>query len=291
MTPDEKLAAILAAVQVDPGRRGLANLFSALPGDFAAACRSIAEHPRPQIELVTGFYIPWCSPPAYETDGPLGAVFLIRALARHVPHIGALAESGYRAALEAGLREAGFTTDEIERRVVDPRTWWPGGSHLVSIERVGRAADGRRYTMRGVEITHANESDGGFSGPKLPLTTIGIGDGGNEIGMGKLPHELVAANIPNGDRIHCRVPTDHLIVAGASNWGAYALAAGVLVLHGIVPPPDLFDPKRERTILEAMVRAGPLVDGVTGKPTATVDGLSWEQYAAPLEKIGAILTQ
>ena len=56
--------------------------------------------------------------------------------------------------------------------------------------------------------------------------TIGIGDGGNEIGMGKIPHETIVKNIPNGDLIHCRVPTDHLIVAGVSNWGAYALAAG-----------------------------------------------------------------
>ena len=57
MTTDEKLAAILAAVQTDPGNRGLArdphdNLFTACPGDFAAACRSIAEHPEPAIDVV-----------------------------------------------------------------------------------------------------------------------------------------------------------------------------------------------------------------------------------------------
>jgi hypothetical protein len=119
--------------------------------------------------------------------------------------------------------------------------------------------------------------------------TIGIGDGGNEIGMGKLPHETVVRHIPNGDLIHCRVPTDHLIVAGVSNWGAYALAAGVFVLRGVKPPADLFDPDREREILEVMVREGPLVDGVTGKQTATVDGLTWDEYAAPLTRIRAIL--
>src|SRR4029450_7891752 len=84
MTTDEKLAAILASVQTDPGNRGLArdphdNLFTACPGDFAAACRSIAEHPEPKLALVTGFYIPTATPPAFETDGPLGAVFLARA--------------------------------------------------------------------------------------------------------------------------------------------------------------------------------------------------------------------
>jgi hypothetical protein len=35
------------------------------------------------------------------------------------------------------------------------------------------------------------------------------------------------------------------------------------------------------------VQAGPLVDGVSGHPTATVDGLSWQQYGSVLVKIGA----
>jgi hypothetical protein len=34
-----------------------------------------------------------------------------------------------------------------------------------------------------------------------------------------------------------------------------------------------------------MVKEGPLVDGVTGKQTATVDGLTWEQYAEVLTRI------
>src|SRR5437899_12954846 len=85
MTADDKLAAILAAIQTDPGHRGLArdprdNLFTAWPGDFVAACRSIAEMAESAIEIDTGFFIPTASPPAYETDGPLGAVLLLRSL-------------------------------------------------------------------------------------------------------------------------------------------------------------------------------------------------------------------
>ena len=139
--------------------------------------------------------------------------------------------------------------------------------------------------MRGRDITRSHLSDSTRRCTEPPTaggTTIGIGDGGNEIGMGKIPHETIVKNIPNGDLIHCRVPTDHLIVAGVSNWGAYALAAGVYVLRGVKPPADLFDPDREREILEVMVREGPLVDGVTGKQTATVDGLTWDEYVKPL---------
>jgi hypothetical protein len=296
MTTDEKLAAILAAVQTDPGNRGLArdphdNLFTACPGDFAAACRSIAEWPDASIEVVTGFYIPTATPAAYETDGPLGLVFLIRALTQLVCHVGGLAESGYERALAAGVHAALLTAAEPPVSILnDPQTWWPGGTHLISIERVGRATDGRRYSMRGVQVTRGEESDAGFSQPdRLQCRTIGIGDGGNEIGMGKIPHETIVKNIPNGDLIHCRVPTDHLIVAGVSNWGAYALAAGVYVLRGVKPSADLFDPDSERDILEVMVREGPLVDGVTGKQTATVDGLTWDEYVKPLVRIREIL--
>lgn len=121
------------------------------------------------------------------------------------------------------------------------------------------------------------------------IPTIAIGDGGNEIGMGKIPHETIVKNIPNGDLIHCRVPADYLIVAGVSNWGAYALAAGVFVLRGEKPPSDLFDPDVEKRILEIMVREGPLVDGVTGEQTATVDGLTWNDYIQPMLKMREIL--
>jgi hypothetical protein len=147
--------------------------------------------------------------------------------------------------------------------------------------------------MRGRDITEftspAHHLFDDNLGPRPHLSTIGVGDGGNEIGMGKVAWDLIARSVPNGETIACRVPTDHLIVAGVSNWGAYALAAGVYVLRGVKPPADLFDPDRERDILEVMVREGPLVDGVTGRQTATVDGLSWERYAKPLIRIREIL--
>ena len=120
------------------------------------------------------------------------------------------------------------------------------------------------------------------------MTTIGIGDGGNEIGMGKIRWDTIRRNIPNGALIACRVPTDYLIVAGVSNWGAYALAAGVALLMNKSLPPDLFDVEREREILRIMVEKGPLADGATGQHTFTVDGLPFEVYAGPLRELGRI---
>jgi hypothetical protein len=169
----------------------------------------------------------------------------------------------------------------------------PQYTHLLAIERVGPNAAGHCLTMRGRDVTEQMlPAHRAFEPPfrsAIAERTIGIGDGGNEIGMGKIPHETIVKNIPNGEVIHCRVATDHLIVCGVSNWGAYALAAGVYVLRGVKPPADLFDPDREREILEVMVREGPLVDGVTGKQTATVDGLTWDEYVKPLVRIREIL--
>ncbi len=290
MTHSEKLAAILAVVQTDPGKRGLArdpddNLFTATAGDFEAACRSVAADSDPRFYISTGFYIPNASPPGYETDGPLGALFFARAMhALGIPAGVSGMGSAVDCAIFAGLAAVGLTDEDI----VSDR----GFTHMLAVEHGGPGRDGRYRTMRGHDITP-------YMMPTMMMwwdavvasgvKTIGIGDGGNEIGMGKIPHETIVKNIPNGDLIHCRVPTDHLIVAGVSNWGAYALAAGLFVLLDREPPADLFDPDRELAILEAMVRDGPLVDGVTGKQTATVDGLTWEEYGRPLLAIQRIL--
>jgi hypothetical protein len=284
MTNDEKLAAILAAVQTDPGNRGLArdphdNLFTATAGDFQKSCMLLAHTEGCQIWLKTGFYIPRAH--AFETDGPLGALFLIRAW---FPTL-AFEYSSEREvsnSIEAGIRHSISNFHYPLTRFAK--------TAYVMIERTGPAIDGRYYTMKGTDTSpYINIADSHYETNQLSSFSIGIGDGGNEIGMGKIPHETIVKNIPNGDLIHCRVPTDHLIVAGVSNWGAYALAAGLFVLKGVTPPPDLFDPDREREILEVMVKAGPLVDGVTGEQTATVDGLTWDEYVKPLIRIRDIL--
>ena len=64
--------------------------------------------------------------------------------------------------------------------------------------------------------------------------TIGIGDGGNEIGMGTVPWEELVRRLPRKEAsaIPCRIATDWNIIAGTSNWGAFALAAAVALLAG-----------------------------------------------------------
>ena len=318
-------------IQNDIGQRGLctdpaSNLVSACPGDFAAACHSLAEHSAPGLAVVTGFFIPTATPPAGETDGPLGALFLARALIPCGIPVVLVTDDFCVRAMEAGLAECGLRkqvplvtlptpqqaknmTEAEYWQYLDERKGIAALTHLLAIERVGPShRDDRCHTMRGLDITdlmspahrlfeaiacepEAQARDSADSSLALRaqnqrITTIGIGDGGNELGMGKIPCDVIDRNISNGGLIACRVPAQHLIVAGVSNWGAYALAAGVAFLRGQALDASLFDPSRELEILEIMVDEGPLVDGVLGKPSATVDGLTWEQYAAVLTKIG-----
>jgi hypothetical protein len=340
------LNALRDLVQEDIGGRGLRkdpqdNLISATAGDFAAACRSISTAPHARLAIVTGFTIPGTDPPTAETDGPLGALFLARALVPLGIGVAIAADGTAVPALAAGLAACGLADAVPLAELPDAPGAYEGtirdrhrslaqdylmqftmrvGSftHLVALERVGpghtresianagessaweqfprevpEASRGRCHSMRGRDVTpYTRPAHLLFENPPGVMVggrvTIGIGDGGNEIGMGKLPWTTIRKNIPNGGLVACRVPTDHLMVAGVSNWGAYALAAGVRRLRRAPTDGALYDVTREHELLRVMVDSGPLVDGVAGERTATVDGLSFEGYALVLGRIGEL---
>jgi hypothetical protein len=316
---DHVLDRMREVVQTDVGQRGLRsdpkrNLVTETAGDFRAACASLAGANSPGLTIVTGFLIPTAEPPAGETDGPLGAVFLARALLPLGFRVAIASDPFCVPALNAGLTACAFneqvkvislpspamarkmTPDEYSRQFLKA-TGDLKMTHLLAIERVGPSHGraqvppehrDRCHTMRGRDITDAMSPAHWLFEAELGAKTIGIGDGGNEIGMGKIPWEVIDANIPQGGLVACRVATNHLVVAGVSNWGGYALAAGVYALRGVRPDPRLFDVDEERRILTVMVEQGQLVDGVLAKPSVTVDGLTWEQYSAVLPRLGAL---
>ncbi len=139
------------------------------------------------------------------------------------------------------------------------------------------------HNMRGIDITPFTakthrlfEHYARFGG----VTTIGIGDGGNELGMGSLPWPELRAAIPFGPagQIACRIATDHLLMCGVSNWGGYGLALAVARLRGEVHRLAHANLQQERAVIEHMVRETTAVDGVTGLREASVDGLPLETY-------------
>ena len=121
---------------------------------------------------------------------------------------------------------------------------------VIAIERAGKARDGTYRTMRNLDMTkHIAPIDMLFekTGMGAHIESIGIGDGGNECGMGKIFDDVVKSNIPNAPKIACQVAADHCLVGSISNWAGYALAAAMavyaadnnLVPSHLCPNPDI----------------------------------------------------
>lgn len=119
------------------------------------------------------------------------------------------------------------------------------------------------------------------------IETIGIADGGNEIGMGCIPWELLRHAIACGPGgcIACRIAVDHLILAGISNWGAYALAAGLAALRNRTDLIPAWGADKQRRLIEVLVSEAGAVDGVTRLRQPTVDGVPLREYLAVLTAI------
>lgn len=274
------------------------------PGGALRAARAL--HRARRVLIATGFVV---EPGRAETDGPPGAAVVGRALRRLGARVAYVADPVTAPVLTAALGALGEPADVLV---------WPDGAgaapsvfeatrptHLVAVERPGRARDGAYRNMRGGDVSEWNAPiDELFccSGARVPgssrrwpvrdargsarpidrrevyryrATTIGVGDGGNEVGMGNVRARL-AKRGGLAARIASVVSVDHLVVAGVSNWGAYGIVAQLGRLAG---RPLLHAPDDERRLIEACVKAG-ACDGVTRRREPTVDGLPLDVHAA-----------
>ena len=289
---------------LDPGRRDIAAFST--PGAAARAARALNRARR--VMIVTGFTV---EPEMPETDGPPGAAVLGRALRRLGARVTYVTDAANVPLVEAALKTLAEPSDVViyQREVDAARRLLAAErpTHLLAIERPGRNRAGDYLNMRGDSVAAWNAPiDELFvvAGAVSPARTeggrrkvragsgrsdranmkvsrpvpIGIGDGGNEIGMGSVRAKLVRL-----DRLRARiatvVPVDHLVVAGVSNWGGYGIAAELGRLTGL----DLLHtPELERRLIEACVAAG-ACDGVTRRREPTVDGLASDTHAAVVD--------
>jgi D-glutamate cyclase len=286
--PRDLVDRIEGLIQVDVGRN-IDALFAAARGGLFAAATSLAKAPAPRIGLITGFYVPLGSPPAAETDGPVGAALLARGLTEIGIACRLATDEPCKGACAAALRGAGVPAVPID--CADPSAvigaWRQFGiTHAISIERCGRSADGSPRNMRGVDISaYTAPLDELFTAG--PWETIAVGDGGNEIGMGSLSRDVIARHVDHGEMIACVTPARHLIVAGVSNWGAYALLGALAALRADWRGRMLacLDEALDQAVLEATVKQGPAVDGVSRLPALTVDNLDVALHHAKLRQI------
>ena len=251
-------------------RRGMDRIVDLLPPDFCArAGRFVLDWPRGRVLLVTGFYVSGRG----ETDGPPGTKLVYDALVRLGFSPLVVTDpfcAAYFTAARVPFVTFGPEASEAELKALLDRERPVG---FISIERCGRAADGRYVNSLGRDIRERTAPlDGLFLLSDAP--SVGIGDGGNEIGMG----DVAAGVAERLGRVPCVVKTDRLVVATVSNWGALGLCAALGQLPG----------EAELTAAYILCPQAELLDGITCEPALSEDGFPLDyvrRLRADLEKL------
>lgn len=227
--------------------------------------------------------------PAGENDGPLGSVVLANALAAIGYRVVLLAEEPVQPVLHALAAAYSRQFDAFPLVIGAPDEHAALAEQLdvlVCVEKAGANPAGILHSMTGTSregtrakidalVRRMNAQD------KL---TVGIGDGGNEIGFGNI-REQVADLVPYGAVCKCPcsqgiltdTPTTFLYPVSVSNWGGYALAAALGIMTGELALAHTADKERSffRIAMDHDCR-----DGQAGLNRATVDGMEAETSVA-----------
>lgn len=245
----------------------------------------------------------WIMPGVYpygETDGPIGAAILARALAiafgaraviltedRMVdPTLAACRAAGLNVLREEDLARAPrpplaknlycvvvpvpFGDDEAiasARRLFDAYS----PKALVAIEKNGPNDAGQYCMVNGEDNSDCVIRAGRFfeEAARRRVLTVGIGDRGNEIGFGSI-RDVPQTLLPMGKAATCTITVDVLVTAAVSNWGAAGIAA---VLAALLDRPEVMhDAATEARMLEKALDAG-AIDGFAYRPVPMTDGM------------------
>ena len=317
---------IESVVQRDEGNRGIEDLINN-PILYDVTTTLLDTNIKSAI-ILTGFPCLIQNQCPQETDGPLGCMALARTLALLNKKVTIVTDSSCIDAVRHCANGAGILklrtlytiqienfsavgnndmkmNDIDERRLQELKS-----SHdcVIAIERAGPNKDRRYLTMSKKDMNHLLaplESlflDNNSKIVNKPIT-IGIGDGGNEVGMGSVYEEVrTSKKIPNSDSIACTTPADYLLACSVSNWGGYALAGSLTLLSAslddtISSDEDLLyhvnkcypSNLEETETIRVLTQQGGACDGVTGKNEMTVDGFSWRKNLEVLSEIRNII--
>lgn len=273
--------------------------------------------PRDRVLIVTGAGAPPYLP-AGESDGPLGAVALAHALdlglgakpiylseERNLGPIAATSEAAGISVLPEDMFAKRPAAAMCVPLALEPEDVKAQAEEIIAhhkpsvvifIEKGGPNEKGRFHTITGMgrDRTLMASSDYLADAAKAAgILTIGIGDGGNEVGFGRVA-EAVADIQEFGRQCRCGcgggiatcVSTDILVVAAISNWAGYAIAAGIALATN--RPEALHNLMIEADMLAACARAG-AVDGLNGRQVRGVDGTTAETQVAIMTMIHNIV--
>ena len=267
--------------------RGMTALKPHMPQNYVARCADLLlDHPG-KIFIVTGFYI--MAAEATETDGPPGAVTLGNALTKLGNEIAyvtdELSSEVVRSIAEHEVIEFPITNHFESANFANELFQEHSPSALIAIERAGLVGDGTYRNFRGVDFTPYNAKiDHLFD--QHPYS-VGIGDGGNEIGMGNLQNVIPTIEHEYLPKNPCVTTTTELIIASCSNWGGYGLVAALSLKHGINLLPSVEEAKQ---MVRDIVAVG-AVEGMSGESKEFVDGRDLEGDSVCISDLHALLVE
>ena len=240
--------------------RGMKTIQPALASGYYLRAARTLNKCRGHVLIGTGFPVV----DTFETDGPVGAIALYQALEALGATPVIVCGPPVSDALMDTYRVHEIRVGEHQERTLEAfkALYNYNPDAVLSIERPGQAEDGGYYNMRGESISDRTACFDTFvRNAKCP--TIGIGDGGNEIGMGNIQEALKALDIKAS-----ATQVDELLIADVSNWGAY----GIVAFLSLWNDKDLLGDIKPIEILKYLSKLGS-VDGVTRENELTEDGL------------------
>lgn len=266
--------------------RGMTALKPHMPAGYMESCADLLLDHQGTIFIVTGFYI--ISAGATETDGPPGAVAIGNAIARLGNEVKYVTDEHssevVRSIAEHEVIEFPITNHFESANFANELVQEHSPSALVAIERAGLIGDGTYRNMRGIELTPFNAKiDHLFD--QHPYS-VGIGDGGNEIGMGNLQNVIPTIEHEFLPKNPCVTTTTELIVASCSNWGGYGLIAAMSLKRGENLLPSVEDSMQ---MVREIVAVG-AVEGMSGEHKEWVDGRDLDADSACIRDLHALLT-
>jgi len=291
---------------LDGANRGIGNIRTPASFSLHRLAEDLASGGgEPCIGILTGFPILLSDGSVqFENDGPIGAGMMAGAFAALGWETVILSDHKAEGivdniidAADTGPGDAGIGKILLDSncshgtpygREIRAQLKKLGITHLIAIERPGKARDGEYYNMRAQQISsHIIAADALFR--DCPWKTAGFADGGNEIGMGKVGIDRISQYVDKGSTIVSRTKVDYLTLCGVSNWGGYGLVAALAV--AMPERRDLLfrslSTQTNKKLFSACKRAG-AGDGVTRRQTPTVDNIPIAEHNAKIDAFRAL---
>ena len=254
-----------------------------------------------KVAIVTGIVVEGLLPRG-EVDGPVGAAVLGRALARLGHEVDILVEGEMDGVVASLIGTLGFDATIVhttERSPEDLARWAEHYDVAITIEKLGRNREGVRHSVMGSPLPKSGDwyiDDFIEAMNRSGKLTIGIGDGGNEIGFGKI-YDDVRTMIPFGDDcgyagsggITTTTATLYLLPAAISNYGAYALTTSLAL--GAGDGELLVDGATIGKLIEGIVAMGCLDGGTVDPEFIGDDGVPIDAVMRFVDQLGSIFTQ